>query len=196
MRREFQLPNEDVRFLDSRSLPWEAVLQGSERWVLIHDHPLPDGYCVRRGAARDLASAVELDAALDDSQRLGPSFFAEARSSSRDELAETLADPEAHHYLVERGGAAVAQCITFPLPARRGSFDMSLHLSAVAVRPDDRGRGVATAMIDTALAHAAAAGFTHVETNWRVTNRRAQRFWRTYGFAPTYVRLHRTIGTS
>ena len=156
-------------------------------------HPLPDGYSIRRGAARDLASAVELDAALDDAQQLGPSFAFGAPASSRDDLAETLADPEAHHYLIERGGAAVAQCITFPLPARRGSFDASIDLSAVTVRAEHRGRGVATAMIDAALADALAAGFTHAETNWRVTNRRAQRFWRTYGFAPTYVRLHRTI---
>jgi hypothetical protein len=34
-----------------------------------------------------------------------------------------------------------------------------------------------------------------VETNWRVTNRRAANFWLRYGFRPTYVRLHRTIGS-
>jgi hypothetical protein len=27
-----------------------------------------------------------------------------------------------------------------------------------------------------------------------VTNRRADRFWKTFGFETTYVRLHRTIG--
>jgi hypothetical protein len=35
MRRQFQLPNEDMRFLDSLGLPWETILQGSERWVVI-----------------------------------------------------------------------------------------------------------------------------------------------------------------
>ena len=156
-------------------------------------HPLPDGYSIRRGTASDLELAVELDAAFDDAQRLGPSFAFAAPGSSRDELAETLADPETHHYLVERGGVGVAQCITFALPARRGSFDASLHLSAVTVRAEHRGRGVATAMVDAALSDALGAGFTHAETNWRVTNRRAQRFWRTYGFGATYVRLHRSI---
>ena len=54
--------------------------------------------------------------------------------------------------------------------------------------------GVGTAMVDAALANARAAGFAYVETNWRVTNRRARNFWLDFGFEPTYVRLHRTIG--
>ncbi len=49
-------------------------------------------------------------------------------------------------------------------------------------------------MVDAALRDALNAGFEFVETNWRVTNRRARNFWLDYGFAPTYVRLHRTIG--
>lgn len=48
MRREFQLPAEDMRFLDDLGLPWETTIQGAERWVLIHEHPLPDGYDHKR----------------------------------------------------------------------------------------------------------------------------------------------------
>ena len=44
MRRDFQLPNEDVQFLNGLGLSWEAIIQGSERWVLIHEHALPTGY--------------------------------------------------------------------------------------------------------------------------------------------------------
>jgi E2/UBC family protein E len=44
MRREFQLPAEDVRFLERLGLPWETIVQGPERWVLVHGHPLPAGY--------------------------------------------------------------------------------------------------------------------------------------------------------
>jgi ribosomal protein S18 acetylase RimI-like enzyme len=88
----------------------------------------------------------------------------------------------------------VAQCITFPLPTRRGSFDATLHVSAVAVRETHRGRGVGTALVDLALDRARQKGFEYAETNWRVTNRPAARFWTDYGFEPTYVRLHRTVG--
>jgi hypothetical protein len=44
MRCEFQLPSEDVRFLERLGLPWETIVQGAERWVLGHEHPLPAGY--------------------------------------------------------------------------------------------------------------------------------------------------------
>jgi hypothetical protein len=49
-------------------------------------------------------------------------------------------------------------------------------------------------MVDAALRNARNAGFEYVETNWRVTNRRARNYWVGYGFESTYVRLHRTIG--
>jgi ribosomal protein S18 acetylase RimI-like enzyme len=159
-------------------------------------HPLPDGYEVRRGGADDIELAVELDDELDVAQQLGPSFsLGLDRSSKREDLLETLEDPEVHYYVVERDGEGVAQCITFPLPTMRGSFKDTLHLSAVTVRGEYRGRGIATAMVDFALNDARAAGFAHAETNWRVTNRQASRYWVRYGFTPTYVRLHRTIGS-
>jgi ribosomal protein S18 acetylase RimI-like enzyme len=158
-------------------------------------HALPDGYRLREGSMDDLDTCVELVGELDEAQARGPSFALDLPSESqREELAETLEDPDTTLFVVERGSEAVAQCITFALPPRRGSFDSTLHLSAVVVSEKHRGRGVATSMIDAALEVARAAGFEFAETNWRVTNRQASRFWTRYGFAPTYVRLHRTIG--
>jgi ribosomal protein S18 acetylase RimI-like enzyme len=158
-------------------------------------HTLPEGYDLRRGGLDDIEIAVALDDELDAVQRIGPSFsIGLDHSSKRDDLIETLDDPVVHHYIVERDGDAVAQCITFPLPHRRGSFERTLHLSAVTVDAPHRRLGVGTAMVDAALAHARDAGFEFVETNWRVTNRRARNYWVGYGFEATYVRLHRTIG--
>jgi ribosomal protein S18 acetylase RimI-like enzyme len=138
---------------------------------------------------------VALDDELDAVQRVGPSFaIGLDHSSKRDDLIETLEDPEVHHYIVECGDRAVAQCITFPLPHRRGSFEHTLHLSAVTVDAQHRHLGVGTAMVDAALRDARNADFEYVETNWRVTNRRARNYWLDYGFEATYVRLHRTIG--
>ena len=159
-------------------------------------HALPEGYRVRRGGVEDLDIAVALDDELDAVQMVGPSFsIGLSHLHKREELLETLDDPEVHHYVVENDDGAIAQCITFPLPPRRGSFANTLHLSAVTVHADHRRLGIATAMVDTALTNAFDAGFRYVETNWRVTNRRARNYWLTYGFEPTYVRLHRTIGT-
>ncbi|MGE3467036.1 MAG: E2/UBC family protein [Pyrinomonadaceae bacterium] len=43
MRRQFDLPPDDGKFLDDYELPWETIVDGS-RWVLIHDFPVPAGY--------------------------------------------------------------------------------------------------------------------------------------------------------
>jgi ribosomal protein S18 acetylase RimI-like enzyme len=160
-------------------------------------HTLPAGYLLRRGGPSDLILSIELDKALDLAQQRGPSFSLGLNHASRsEELLETLEDNEVHHYVVEYQGAGIAQCLTFPLDARRGSFEKTLHVSAVTVLPEHEHRGIATAMIDHALNNALEAGFEYVETNWRVTNRRAAKFWVRYGFSPTYVRLHRTIGSA
>lgn len=157
---------------------------------------LPEGYTIRRGGADDLQIALTIDRVLDEAQRQGPSFSINFEHASRaDELLEALEDVEVHYYVVEHSGVGVAQCLTFPLETRRGSHDHTLHVSAVAVMPEHEHRGVARALIDHALNDALAAGFHYVETNWRVTNRRAANFWVRYGFQPTYVRVHRTIGS-
>ena len=159
------------------------------------DHPLPEGYALRRGGVDDLDIAIALDDELDAVQRVGPSFaIGLDHSSKREDFLETLEDPEVHHYIVEFGGDAIAQCITFPLPHRRGSFEHTLHLSAVTVNAAHRHAGVGTALVYAALRKARVTGFEFVETNWRVTNRRARNYWLDYGFEATYVRLHRTIG--
>lgn len=44
MRRQFHLPPEDVQFLEEYGLPWEAVVDGAQQWVLIHGFPTHEGY--------------------------------------------------------------------------------------------------------------------------------------------------------
>lgn len=44
LRREFQLPAEDVRYLDSLGLSWETVNDGGNQWLLIHRWRLSPGY--------------------------------------------------------------------------------------------------------------------------------------------------------
>ncbi len=184
----------------ARTAPWMELgfARMHQRGVRPVGDPRParlaDGLALRVGGPDDLDAAVELSAALDRAQALGPSFSRVEGGDDRADLAEALADPEVTHFLVERDGAPVAQCLTFALPHRRGAFPATVHLSAVSVAEGERGRGLGAALVDHALAAARAAGFAYAETNWRVTNRAAARFWVARGFTPTYVRLHRTIG--
>ncbi len=44
LRRQFDLPEEDVAHLDAMGLPWEAIVERNTRWVVVHEFPLPEGY--------------------------------------------------------------------------------------------------------------------------------------------------------
>ncbi|MDO9187413.1 MAG: E2/UBC family protein [Bacteroidia bacterium] len=44
MRRDFQLQEEDLLFLDNLALPWETINDGGMQWVIIHNYPVPFGY--------------------------------------------------------------------------------------------------------------------------------------------------------
>ncbi len=42
------MQDEDVEFLDSLGLLWEAIGRQTTMWLIIHDHPVPDGYNVQK----------------------------------------------------------------------------------------------------------------------------------------------------
>jgi hypothetical protein len=44
LRREFDLPEEDVEHLNARRQPWETLVEGNAGWLLIRDFPVPEGY--------------------------------------------------------------------------------------------------------------------------------------------------------
>jgi hypothetical protein len=46
MRRDFELQEEDLLFLDNLGLPWETINEGGMQWVIIHNYPVPFGYNV------------------------------------------------------------------------------------------------------------------------------------------------------
>lgn len=154
---------------------------------------MPAGYHARIATRDDLLVALELDAIMDDEQRASPSFLV-THSDARAEWSETLDDPQTVHLIVECAGEPVAQCVWFPLDARVGTFDRTVHLSAVTVRGEHRRHGVARAMVDQILELAYREGYDYAETNWRVSNRRAAHYWASFGFTATYTRLQRTIG--
>lgn len=44
MRRDFQLQEEDINFLETLALPWETINDAGMQWVVIHNYPVPAGY--------------------------------------------------------------------------------------------------------------------------------------------------------
>lgn len=45
-RRDFELLPVDHVYLDNLGLPWETVIEGEQRWLVISDYPVPRGYQV------------------------------------------------------------------------------------------------------------------------------------------------------
>jgi ribosomal protein S18 acetylase RimI-like enzyme len=161
----------------------------------VPDMAFPGGYSLRRGHVGDLELAVALDRVIDEAQSAAPYLSPDvANSVIEDEWRELLEDEEVYYYVVEFEGQGVAQCMTYPLDLRRGSFDHTVHLSAVAVQREHRHRAVGRAMVAGALRDAQRTGFRYAEVNWRVANQRADEFWTRFGFQPTYVRLRRASG--
>lgn len=44
MRKDFQLPEEDVLFLDGTGLSWETTTDNKMQWVIVHNFPVLFGY--------------------------------------------------------------------------------------------------------------------------------------------------------
>jgi hypothetical protein len=63
MRREFQLPPEDLEYLEASGYAWEAIVVGNVKWLLIHAYPIPHGYNVSTATV-----ALRLPPAYPDEQ--------------------------------------------------------------------------------------------------------------------------------
>jgi len=65
--------------------------------------------------------------------------------------------------------------------------------SVAATRPESRGRGIATALTWTCLAHGREQGFEYCYTDWISPNLAASRFWPRFGFKEVAYRLTKQI---
>lgn len=64
LRRDFAMPDADVAYLEGLGLPWESILDGQTRWLLIHRWSVPDGY----SATTQVSLALLIPPNYSDSQ--------------------------------------------------------------------------------------------------------------------------------
>jgi len=50
MKRDFQLPEDDVNFLDELCSSWETINDKGMQWVIMHDYPVASGYTCQKVA--------------------------------------------------------------------------------------------------------------------------------------------------
>ncbi len=63
MRREFQLLSDDLNFLESRQEPWETVVDGAIKRVILCNHRVPPGYNLS-----NVDLYIRIDATYPDTQ--------------------------------------------------------------------------------------------------------------------------------
>ncbi len=101
---------------------------------------------------------------------------------SRGMLLDEMANVATRRYTVaEEDGIILGYCgVMFVLS--------ELHVNTLGTRPGHEGRGVATALLQDALADAATRQVATALLEVAVSNQRAQRLYQRFGFAPVSVR--------
>ena len=155
------------------------------------DVSVPDAphVSIRRGGVGDLDTALAFDAMIDAAHAQG---VAPARVRRR-ALRELLEDPDVNYVVIEEDSYVLAQCMTFALGPTRGTPASTVHLSAVAVAPTARRRGLACHLVNHVLFDARAQGYSHAQVTWRRDNAAANALWTSLGFRPTYERLTKEL---
>lgn len=110
-----------------------------------------------------------------------PAFFAELGAGIRAMLADAT---------ILVGGTAEGRIDGYLILEREGA-DAEIVLAAV--RPESRGRGVASALVRAAAERALADSATTLSADWRSANREAAALWTALGFEPVRRRWQRTI---
>jgi GNAT superfamily N-acetyltransferase len=161
---------------------------------------LPAPFTARRAGPADGDAVHGVIADLVRFHANSPMFLpqlAEAIAAERGEIEDYLADPAIAYWVAEEAGEAVGVMGLHPAEAgwvddgRRP--DRSAYLFLGHMRAPARGRGIATALVESTLAWAREAGYAACIVDWFTTNPLSSRFWPRRGFVPFAARLERRI---
>ncbi len=141
--------------------------------------PLPD-VAVRRAGPADLDAVAALDQALCDHLAAPPVFLLPRDTEARSRTAQRLADPTMAIWLAEREGEPLAYLTIGP--ANHDASDIihdprTASIVGAYTKPTVRHEGVATALLDRALAWAREMGYERCAVDFEPMNAPAARFW-------------------
>jgi GNAT superfamily N-acetyltransferase len=114
----------------------------------------------------------------------------------RDRTEKLMLDPDTFLAVAELDSTVVA--VTNCGLLRMGDFPqkrqlISLLVRGIVVRPESRRKGIATALVNSAIGWARARGATEVQANVYDFNRPAASFFRSLGLLPLSHRLSRRL---
>jgi GNAT superfamily N-acetyltransferase len=157
---------------------------------------------IRRAERTDIPALAQLEVELRLHQKGSPTFSSLHFGSVEEGIAkwaEDFDDSDYVTFVAERDGAVVGFAVGCAQEKSSSSAglirpDHAGYLDLAAVFPAARGQGVGRTLGEAVLDWCVEAGFDSVGTDWRTTNLLSSRSWPALGFAPTFFRLHRTIG--
>lgn len=152
---------------------------------------------VRRAGVRDLDRVTALWTAITHHHApLDPLF--RMRADAAGELRELLGvlhrDPDAAIFVYEQDGDLPGMCIVKidHSPPIMEEVERA-EITDLGVREDQRRRGIASALVDEALAWVVDAGVKRVEVQVATGNLEGQAFWRSRGFGSLMDVLHKRL---
>jgi GNAT superfamily N-acetyltransferase len=110
--------------------------------------------------------------------------------------AELGEDDEVTLWLAVRGDRVLAVQGYWPAQTDDDSLfvpENCAHMSVAGTRAEARNQGLNTLLSNKILSETSAAGYHHIETDWRSTNLLASRFWPQRGYRPVAYRLVRRL---
>jgi GNAT superfamily N-acetyltransferase len=149
---------------------------------------------IRRATIDDLDAFVDLESALARHLAHAPTFLADAAPGTPAESAALLEDPRSVVWLAEQQGHPVAYLLLGPASENASTIiydEGTCSITGAYTRPEARGSGVATTLLNRALAWARDEGYTRCAVDFEPMNPLARRFWLgtftpvTYSFART-----------
>jgi len=156
--------------------------------------PVP-GLVVRRAGPADTAAVVELDGALRRHLAASPIFLRVGPARPPELQRRQLADPAEATFLAEADGRAVSSLRIGPSADDVATIVRdpgTASITSAYTVPDRRGDGVATLLLDAALAWARDAGYVRAAVDHESANGEAFRFWSRH-FTPVAVSLARRL---
>ena len=157
--------------------------------------PLPERVAVRRAGPADAAAVADLDAALRLHLAASPVFLRPGPAAPPEVVRRALDDPAVATVIAERDGRAVGYVRIGPCAqdvAMVVRDATTASVTAAFTREELRGTGIATHLLDAALAWAREAGYVRWAVDHESANREAGRFWARHA-TPAAVSMSRRL---
>jgi len=122
MKREFQLAEQDIIFLDSLGLSWEAIKDEGMQWVIINNYPVYPGYNVA-----EVSVAIKIESGYPRAQ-LDMAYFYPVLSRIDGKAINAVSIQPINGITYQRW----SRHRTGQNPWREGVDDLSTHMALVS----------------------------------------------------------------